>query len=200
MKIAIIGAGSVGRALGSGFAKAGHEVWFGVRDPSKPDALPGPAGRLSEMPEEAEIVILAVPFSAAAEAIFACGGLEGKIVVDATNPLLYDGSGLRLSMGFDTSGAESISAQAPQVRLVKCFNQTGYANMEEPAGSVMFACGHDPDACETVRRLAEEIGFDAYCIGGLDKARLLEPLASLWIHLSMTTGLGRDFALKLEKR
>jgi hypothetical protein len=63
---------------------------------------------------------------------------------------------------------------------VKCFNQTGFGNMAEPRQSVMFVCGDDASANETVRQLAAEIGFNAIAIGTLDKARLLEPLAMLW--------------------
>jgi hypothetical protein len=82
---------------------------------------------------------------------------------------------------------------------VKCFNQTGFGNMAEPRQSVMFVCGDDASANETVRQLAAEIGFDAIAIGALDKARLLEPLAMLWIHLSFTTNLGREFAFRLQR-
>jgi hypothetical protein len=108
--------------------------------------------------------------------------------------------GLALTTGFNTSGAETIAALAPNARLVKCFNQTGFGNMAEPRQSVMFVCGDDASANETVRQLAAEIGFDAISIGALDKARLLEPLAMLWIHLSMTTPLQRDFAFGLLRR
>jgi hypothetical protein len=107
--------------------------------------------------------------------------------------------GLALTIGFNTSGAEKIAALAPDARLVKCFNQTGFGNMAEPRQSVMFVCGDDPSANETVRQLAAEIGFDAIAIGALDKARLLEPLAMLWIHLSFTTNLGREFAFRLQR-
>lgn len=69
--------------------------------------------------------------------------------------------------------------------------------MATPGGSMMFVCGDDAEAIETVRKLAADIGFDAISIGGLAKARLLEPLAMLWIHLSATTDLKREFAFKI---
>jgi hypothetical protein len=126
--------------------------------------------------------------------------LQGKILIDATNPLGMTEKGLALATGFSTSGAEKKAALAPAARLVKCFNQTGFGNMAEPRQSVMFVCGDDASANETVRQLAAEIGFDAIAIGALDKARLLEPLAMLWIHLSMATPLHRDFAFGLLRR
>ena len=189
MKIAIIGAGNVGATLGRRFAEIGHTITFGVPRPDEyADAdLAGPAMAVANAAKDADAVLLAVPYPAAKGVIDACGGLAGKIVIDATNPLGMTPEGLSLTAGFTTSGAEELAAAAPDAKFVKCFNQTGFANMAEPAGSMMFVCGDD-------------IGFDAISIGGLAKARLLEPLAMLWIHLSATTGLKRDFAFKIDRR
>lgn len=107
--------------------------------------------------------------------------------------------GLDLTVGFIASGAEEIAAAAPEAKFVKCFNQTGFANMVEPRGSMMFVCGDEVVANEVVRELAADIGFDAITIGDLSKARLLEPLAMLWIHLSSTTDLKRDFAFRIDR-
>ena len=72
--------------------------------------------------------------------------------------------------------------------------------MEKPENSMMFVCSEDAAACETVRKLAEEIGFDAHAVGDLTKARLLEPLAALWIHLAFTSDLKRDFAFQILRK
>src|SRR5438876_1168389 len=89
-------------------------------------------------------------------------------------------------------------------RLAGAGHEIGFGNMAEPAvggvRSAMFICGDDEAARETVRHLAEEIGFDAVDAGELKVARLLEPLAMLWIHLAMTTPLGRDFAFGILRR
>ena len=202
MKIAIIGAGNVGATLGRRFAEAGHTVAFGVQRPEEyaEADLAGPATAVTEAAEDADAVLLAVPYGAAKGVIDACGGFAGKIVIDATNPLGMTPEGLSLTAGFTTSGAEELAAAAPEAKFVKCFNQTGFANMARPAGSMMFVCGDDAEANEAVRKLASDIGFDAITIGGLAKARLLEPLAMLWIHLSATTDLKRDFAFKIDHR
>lgn len=202
MKIAIIGAGNVGSTLGARFSEIGHKVNFGVPDPEKyrDGQLVGPAIRIKEAVADADAVILAVPFAAAKSVLEECGDLAGKIVIDATNPLAMTSNGLGLTAGFTTSGVEEIAVSAPDAKFVKCFNQTGFANMAEPRGSMMFVCGNDAYANETVRKLASDIGFDAVVIGDLSKARLLEPLAMLWIHLSATTDLKRDFAFRLDRR
>jgi predicted dinucleotide-binding enzyme len=83
---------------------------------------------------------------------------------------------------------------------VKSFNQTGFGTMAEPRQSVMFVCGDDASANERVCQLAAEIGFNSIAIGTLDKARLLEPVARLRIHLSLTPPLQRDFAFGLPRR
>lgn len=201
MNIAILGAGNVGATLGKRFAEQGHTVSFGVPNPEKyaGSGLNGTIGTVAEVAPAAEIILLAIPYNAAEQAIKDCGDLRGKILIEATNPLGMTEKGLALTTGFATSGAEQIAALAPEARLVKCFNQTGFGNMAVPNGSVMFVCGNDPSANETVRHLAEEIGFDAVAIGDLAKARLLEPLAMLWIHLSFATELGRDFAFRIQR-
>lgn len=201
MKIAIIGAGNVGATLGSRFAEVGHSVKFGVPRPDEyADArLAAPAVSVAEATSDADAVLLAVPYAAAKGVIEACGGLAGKIVIDATNPLGMSPEGLGLTMGFSISGAEELAAAASEAKFVKCFNQTGFANMANPGGSMMFVCGDDTDANESVRKLASEIGFDTLTIGGLSKSRLLEPLAMLWIHLSATTDLKRNFAFRIER-
>jgi predicted dinucleotide-binding enzyme len=201
MNIAILGAGNVGATLGKRFAEQGHTISFGVPNPQKyaDSGLPGTVSAVVEAAQAAEIILLAVPYNAVEQVIKDCGDLRGKVLIDATNPLGMTEKGLALTTGFSTSGAEKIAALVPAARLVKCFNQTGFGNMAEPRQSVMFVCGDDASANETVRQLAAEIGFDAIAIGALDKARLLEPLAMLWIHLSFTTNLGREFAFRLQR-
>ncbi len=205
MKIAILGAGNVGGTLGRKFAEAGHDIHFGVPNPVEHHDKKSFAeiGTVAEAAENSEAILLAVPYDAVADALRECGDLTDKIVIDATNPLRFADGKLSLTVGFETSGAEKIAALASGAKVVKCFNQTGFGNMAETryasGKSVMFVCGNDREANETVRRLAESIGFEAIAAGNLEVARLLEPLAMLWIHLSFTTDLKRDFAFALLK-
>ncbi len=209
MKIAIVGAGNVGGTLGRGWAQHGHEIIFGVRD-AKDDkimrvlASAGTKARATSVGEAAsaaEIVVLSVPWPADG-AVKSCGNLTGKILVDCTNPLKPDLSGLAL--GNNTSAAEQIANLARDARVVKAFNTTGAGNMANPKfgpqNASMLICGDDENAKATVGKLAEELGFEAVDVGPLLAARYLEPLAMLWIHLALKMGWGTNFAFKILKR
>lgn len=210
MKIAIIGAGNVGGTLGKGWSKAGHEVIFGVRDTSDSklkELLAAAGGRakaasVKEAAASAEVAALTVPWGAAQDALKSAGSLKGKILLDCTNPLKPDLSGL--THGSTTSGGEQVAAWAPGARVVKIFNTTGAGNMGNPAypggPSVMLYCGDDPDAKKTAAQLAADLGFDPYDAGPLQEARLLEPFALTWIHLAVFQKLGTNFAFRLVKR
>ncbi|MFL6231887.1 MAG: NADPH-dependent F420 reductase [Thermoanaerobaculia bacterium] len=208
MKIAIIGAGSVGGALGRGWARAGHEVTFGVRNPSDPkvqklvEETGARAASVADAAAGAEVVVFATPWGATQDALKSAGDLSGKVVFDCTNPLAPNLSGL--THGFDTSAAEQVASWAPRARVVKVFNTTGANNMENPdyngVAATMFYCGNDAEAKSVAERLAADLGFDPVDAGNLEQARLLEPLALLWIRLAYTQGLGREIAFRLMKR
>lgn len=207
MDIAIIGAGSVATALGGSLSKAGHAVCYGVRAPKGAKHAPLREGGatilgIREAAGKAGIVFLAVPWPAVHEAIASCGGLGDKILVDCTNPIKADRSGLEI--GHTTSAGETVAALAPGARVVKCFNHTGFDNMADTryvdGKPVMFAAGDDQDAVRTVAGLARDIGFDAVPLKGLDRARQLEQLAWLWIDLAFNQGFGRRFAFSLLRR
>ena len=119
MRLAILGAGNVGGALGRGWARAGHEIVYGVPSPgdSKHRAAAEAAGGAAVEPVEnavsgADAIVLAVPWEAAPAAIKASGDLTGRILIDATNPLRFADGGLELSLGFDTSAGEQVASLA----------------------------------------------------------------------------------------
>ena len=209
MNIGIIGSGNVGGTLGMAWAGRRHQILFSYsREPKKLEGLvasAGPnasAGSPAEAAQLGEVVVLAVPWPAVDDALQAAGSLAGKILIDCTNPLTSDLSGLEL--GHTTSAAEEIARRASGARVVKAFNSIGAANMANPVfGSqraTMFFCGDDAAAKTIVARLVEEIGFEPVDAGALAIARLLEPLAMLWIHLAYARGMGPDFAFKLIQR
>jgi predicted dinucleotide-binding enzyme len=201
MKIAIIGAGRVGVALAEAFGRAGHAVTFGVRAPNvaKPNER-----SIAEASAAADAVVLAVPFDAVADVVTAGAGFAGKILIDATNPLGMRDGALALMMGFDTSGAERIAALAPRAHVFKTFNQTGFENLADARAfrqkPAMFVAGDDAPHKPTVLRLVSDAGFDAIDVGSLRSARLLEPLAMLWIELARKRGMGSGFAFALERK
>ena len=210
MNLAIIGTGNVGAALGRRWAEGGHRVVFGTRDPSSEkvrELVAGTGGRAVAVAQGAavagaEVVVLATPWTATEAIVGSLGDLAGKIVIDCTNPLTPDLSGL--VVGPDTSGGEEVARWAAGARVVKTFNTTGSGNMSDPAyGSeklAMFLCGDDAEAKAAVAGLIEELGFEAVDAGPLTRSRQLEQLAVLWIALAYQQGLGLDFGLALIRR
>lgn len=135
MNIAIIGAGNVGGALGVAWADGGHEIFFGVRDAADPKlkellARAGGkarAGSVRDAIATAGVAALTVPWPAAEDVLRRARDIGGRILLDCTNPLTPDLSGLRV--GPTTSGAEQVASWAAGARVVKIFNTTGHANM-----------------------------------------------------------------------
>ena len=210
MKIAIIGAGNVGGTLGKMWAAKGHEVAFGVRRPNDAtvQALVTATGNraravsVKDAGAGADVVVLATPWSAAEAALKEAGNLGGKVVIDATNPLKADLSGL--AIGHSTSAGEQVAAWAPRARVVKAFNTIGAAHMADPRFGTqrvsMFLCGDDAGAKATVAQLAGELGFDPVDCGPLTQARLLEPLAMLWISMAYAYGAGPNIGFALLRK
>lgn len=210
MKIGIIGAGNVGGTLGRAWAKKGHSVCFGVRHPQDDktrqlvQSIGGSAraGTVKEAAAFGEVVVLATPWPATHAGIQEAGDLSGKVVIDCTNPLKPDLSGL--DVGFTTSGAEQVARWAPGAKVFKAFNTVGANVMADPViggtRTVMFVCGDDKAAKPTVLQLAADVGFDPVDAGPLTQARLLEPWAMLWISLAFQGGLGREFGFALLRR
>ena len=211
MKIAIIGAGAMGDALGKVWAKVGHYIIFGVRTipqgqgrTTPPMSGIGAGTAIMSMLDasmKADIIVLTAPWPAVPDTIKALGDLSGKIVIDCTNPLSLNGDGsLSLSLGSTTSGAEEIERLAAGSTVVKAFSIYGgdnYANAEYPNAAglkpVMFYCGDNDEAKEKVHQLAAELGFEPVDTGGLGMARSLEPLALLWVRLSVSNGRNTNF-------
>lgn len=196
MRIAIIGAGKVGRTLGAGFVASGHHVRFGVRTPGDPkhEGAPAPVVGIAEAARDAEVVVLSTPWAGAADALRAAGDLHGKILIDATNPI---GPGMVLTHGRDDSGAEQVARWAPGARVVKAFNSIGREVMAKPRfgdhRAVLWVCGDDAGAVTTVSELASALGFEPLALGPLARARFIEPAALVWITASMQRA-NREFA------
>ena len=144
----------------------------------------------------------ATPWEATLAAVDAAGDLSGRVVIDCTNPLLPQLAGL--AVGTTTSAAEEVARAASGARVVKCFNTIGAQNFARPQfgdqRASMFLCGDDAEARATVSELASELGFDVVDAGPLKQARLLEPLAMLWISLAYQQALGPDIGFKLLRR
>lgn len=213
MKIGIIGAGNVGGTLGQRWVAAGHQVKYGVRNPNdeKVTALlkrcgaGASAGGMSDSASFGEVIVLTTPWEGAKSAVESAGNLSGKILVDCTNPVPMGANLMSgLTLGHTTSAGEQVATWAKGARVVKAFNTTGAGNMANPRfgneRAVMFVAGNDAEAKKTVMQLSNDLGFETLDAGPLSQARLLEPLAMLWISLAYAQGLGPNFAFKLMRR
>jgi len=208
MKIGIIGTGKLGTNLGKIWADKGHEILFGSRDPVRAKSLESTlekdvkGGTYSEAANFADVIVLAVPWSAVQESIEEVGDLNGKILIDCTNAVAPKLGGLL--MGHTTSAAEKIAEWAKGAKVVKAFNTLGAENLADgqilEQGPSTFICGDDLKAKSVVKELGIDLGFDVVDAGPLKKARLIEPLAMLWIELAYNQGLGTCIAFKLLRR
>lgn len=193
MKIGIIGSGIVAQTLAAGFIRHGHAVTLGTRDAAKlaDFAAKTPGVRIASSAEAAaygDIAVLAVKGGAALQAARDAGaGLDGKPVIDATNPIAdaapTDGV-LPYFTGAGRSLMEQLQEAHPKARFVKAFNSVGAARMIDPvfAGGppTMFIAGNDADAKSVATRLLAEVGWDVADMGSAVAARAIEPLAMLW--------------------
>ncbi len=194
MRLGIIGAGHAGGSLGRLWEAQGHDVRFGVRDPAKHAAGGGlPSGRTGTVADVAafgDVIVLATPWDATQDAVRASGDLTGKTLIDCTNPLLPDLSGL--AVGMSTSAGEEVAKWAPGARVVKCFNTLGAENFADPViaseKASMFYCGDDAGAKRIVAELGAQLGMDMVDAGPLTQARYLEPMALLWITMAYKYG------------
>jgi predicted dinucleotide-binding enzyme len=196
MRLAIIGAGSVGATLGKAWRRRGHDVTYGVRNPDDPKygALGADVTTNDQAADNADVVVLCSPWQSTRHAVLSCGDLRGKVLIDCTNPLTPDFTALEV--GHTTSGAEQIAEWAPGARVCKAMNQIGAPMMDAPqlpSTPVMFVCGDDDAAKATTSSLVGELGFDTADAGDLTLARLLEPFALVWIHMAVQRGFGTQW-------
>ncbi|HEU4698426.1 MAG TPA: NADPH-dependent F420 reductase [Gemmatimonadales bacterium] len=204
MKIGIIGAGHMGSAFARRLAAADHELALTARDLDEAREVATKVGGKvravpqAEVAEGTDALILAVPYQQAADALRAVRHTDGKAVVDITNPLKPDMSGLLV--GHTTSAAEEIQRAVPGAKVVKAFN-TVFAQIlgTPPSGGEganghpkvqVFYAGDDAGAKDTVRRLIESAAFEAVDAGPLANARYLEPLGMLNIWFGHVAGRG----------
>jgi predicted dinucleotide-binding enzyme len=192
-KIGVIGSGQVGETLANGFLRHGYEVMRGSRDTSKLDAWRKSAGEkartgtFQETARFGDVVVLAVKGAFAEEAVSLCAGaLDGKVVIDTTNPL-GDGPPTNGVISFFTgpndSLLERLQKRAPKGRFVKAFSSVGAPVMVNPkleAKPTMFICGNDGAAREQVRAILDEFGWETEDLGAAEAARAIEPLCMLW--------------------
>lgn len=203
MKIGILGSGEVGQSLGTGLVSLGHDVKLGSRDAKNPKTVAwakkagarASTGTFAEAAAFGEWIFLATLWSGTENAIKLANpkSFAKKIVVDATNPLVFEeGKPPRLALGFDDSGGEQVQRWLPDAKVVKCFNTSGNAHFVKPnfpgGPPDMFLCGNDASARKNVAELCQSFGWGVVDVGDITGARLLEPMCILWVDYGLRTG------------
>ncbi len=203
MKVTVIGAGNMGSAFVKQLVRAGHQVSVTARDAAKAAQLaatyPGAqAVATAGAAEGADAVVLATAYGDAAAALQAVGHLQGKVLIDITNPLTADYMGLTL--GHSTSAAEELAKVVPGTDIVKGFNTvfaqvlSEGADMGQGQKVSVFLASDSARAKQVATVLADSMGFDVVDAGGLKNARYLEPLAGLNIYFGYGAGQGTAIA------
>jgi predicted dinucleotide-binding enzyme len=212
-KVAVLGSGVVGETLANGFLKHGHQVMRASRDPKKLADWKSKAGdnastgTFAEGASFGDLIVLAVKGSAAQPALEQAGpGIEGKVVIDTTNPIADaapENGVLKFFTNLDESLLERLQKQFPKARLVKAFSSVGNAFMVNPdfggTKPTMFICGNDSAAKERVTGVLDEFGWETEDMGAATAARAIEPLCMLWC-IPGLSGKGWSHAFKLLKK
>lgn len=194
MQVGILGSGDVARTLGAGFLSHGHGVMLGTRSPGKLSEWAAKhqgikVGTFVEAARFGSLVVLAVKGSVAGAALRAAGegNLDGKCIIDTTNPIADappDHGVLRFFTTLDDSLMERLQRQFPAARFVKAFNSVGNALMVDPVlpggPPTMFICGNDAAAKAEVVTILSQFGWETSDLGHAAAARAIEPLCMLW--------------------
>jgi len=200
--ISIIGAGGMAAAIGGRITKAGYTIEIGSRDPAKARALADQlgAGATTGTYGEAlagDIVILAVPYPNAATVVAEYGAaLNGKVIIDITNPINPDATGLVTPAG--SSGAQEIAKMVPASHVVKAFNTLFGPVLARGGRFDAFIAADDAEAKARVSTFIESLGLRPLDVGGLHMAQTLEALGLMMIGLAKNGAGTWDIALNVE--
>jgi predicted dinucleotide-binding enzyme len=214
MRIGVIGSGQVGQTLSQGLAKHGYRTRIGSRSPAKLAEFSNTSGiqtgTFADVATWAEVVVLAVKGDGADAAVRDAGpaNLDGKVVIDTTNPIApeppEDGV-LKLFTSPNDSLMERLQTAFPAVKFVKAFNSVGSALMVDPAfpggaKPTMFYCGNDDGAKEITAGILDDLGWDGADMGTAKAARAIEPLCQLWCIPGFRENAWTNHAFALLKR
>jgi predicted dinucleotide-binding enzyme len=198
VRIGILGSGQVGQAMARGWARHGHDVVIGTRQDAVADLA---VARPADAVRDADLVVLAVKGDVAVPLVASLAdGLDGRVLVDATNPLDFSSGGPALFVGTTDSLGEQVQRAAPGARVVKAYNTVGNALMIDPqlpgGPPTMPIAGDDQAAKDLVADLLRSTGWDVADIGGITASRWLEAMCMAWVAYGALHGTW-DHAFKL---
>lgn len=200
MKIGIIGVGNIGATLGRAWVDAGHEVVFGARSARTPkvldllDSLDGraKAKQVAQAIAFAEVVLLAIPGTAVAEFVRVnSAGLNGKIVIDATNSFGQP----------EMHNIAVLEGNLPKTPIFRAFNTLAWETLANPMfddeQADLFYCGEYGEPREIMDGLIRDVGLRPVYVGGSEVAPLVDDMTRLFFTLVMQQGYDRRTAFRL---
>ncbi len=199
MRVGVLGTGSVGQALATGFHGLGHDVMIGARRAGNDKAvgwadatgMRAAQGSFADAARHGEIVVFATLGTAVAGVAAAAGpeNLDGKIVIDVTNPLDFSKGFADLAIKGDDSGGETLQRALPAARVVKALNTVNANRMCAPRwpGGIpdMFLAGNDPTAKAGVADILRAFGWNPVDLGPITSARWLEAMCMAWVQAAV---------------
>jgi predicted dinucleotide-binding enzyme len=203
MKVGVLGTGDVGKVLASAMIQLGHEVKMGSREATNAKSAEwkqkngerASTGTFADAAKFGEFIFLCTLWSGTENAIQIAGpeNFKGKVVIDTTNPLVFEpNQPPRLALGHTDSGGEQVQRWISNAKVVKAFNIVGNAHMFHPkfefGPPTMFTAGNDSEAKKQVTDLLTQFGWETIDIGGIEGSRLLEPMCILWVGYGIKTG------------
>lgn len=197
MKIGILGTGDVGTNLASKFAQLGHEVMLGSRSAEKAQGLVkrmGPkasGGTFADTASFGEVVFNCTAGSGSLDALRSAGAknLNGKVLVDVSNPLNFANNQLTLTVVNTDSLGEQAQRAFPDAKVVKALNTMNFRVQTDPkivhGESDVFICGNDARAKAKVTEILGWFGWKSVIdLGGIDRSRGMEAILLIWFSLS----------------
>lgn len=186
MRVAVIGGGKIGGTIGGRWEAAGHEVVYGLREPSKKKG----ATSVAEALKSADTVLLAIPGSAVEQFVRDhAKDLDGKVVIDATNN--FGGPAMNCWPKLDSV--------VPKAHLYRAFNSYGVDVFQDPElggeRPDLFYAGPEGAHQKTVEQLISDVGVRPVRVGGSDQADVVDGVLRLWFTLAQSRG--RRIAFRL---
>ena len=196
--VAVIGTGNVGMAIGTEMAGLGHEVIYGSRSPLSLKTMElvtetgknAKAALPAEAAADADVIVLAVPGMVTEEVAGGLGDLSGKLIIDATNPLVFEGEAPSVSYGVATSNGQIVQSLHPDASVVKAFNTLSWQRMIDPGRPkpVMPLAGNDAAAKSRVAEWVHQMGIDTVDIGSIEHSRVTEQIVVLMLNNRFADG------------
>ena len=188
MRIAIIGTGHIGGALGAKWLAAGHDVVYGARRASGEGPGGAPVRAVGDALADAEAVALALPGGAVAGLVAEHGpALAGTVVIDAANRM----------GGPEFNSRKEIAAAAPTAQYVRAFNSLGWENFADPRPGTALIFASDPGARAVAQDLITAVGLRPEYVGDADATEIVDSLLPLWMALVREHGGNRGLALRV---